>query len=251
MKLDWQKQIQNPYSTCENQQCQNQNDHWYGCLHWHTRQDCFRTHQSEEQHHTATIVHVFACLQVNQSISSKRANPKHQLLPKPTMQHTVTCTRKRSWVTLQLQNCYCSRNSQLTSEPHTWPYSTTRLTKYPTLFQGIGKLRRVEVKLHVHIDERINLVAQQPRRIPFHARQKVEAELHELEKRYTCNWACIWSYSLGFSLAITPEKKWRSMHLRKYESSKSGYNKRVTPLTYSRWSHTYLERSHCILQAWS
>ena len=55
------------------------------------------------------------------------------------------------------------------------------LMKYPTLFQGIGKLRGVEVKLH--IDERVNPVAQQPRRIPFHICQKVEAELHELEKR--------------------------------------------------------------------
>ena len=32
------------------------------------------------------------------------------------------------------------------------------------------------------LDERINLVAQQPRRIPFHICRKVEAELHELEK---------------------------------------------------------------------
>ena len=49
--------------------------------------------------------------------------------------------------------------------------------KYPTLFQGIGKLRGVEVKLH--IDEKINPVAQQLRIVPFHIRQKVEAELHE------------------------------------------------------------------------
>ena len=112
------------------QQCQNQNDHWHRRLNWHTWRDCFRTHQSKEQHHTATIVHVFACLQVNQSISSKRAIPKHHLLPKPTMQHTVTCTQERSWVTLQLQNCYCSRNSQPTSELHTRPYSTTREITY-------------------------------------------------------------------------------------------------------------------------
>ena len=34
----------------------------------------------------------------------------------------------------------------------------------------------------LHIDERVNPVAQQPRKIPFHICQKVEAELHELEK---------------------------------------------------------------------
>ena len=181
---------------------------------------------------------MFACLEVNQSISSKRAIPKHHLLPKPTMQHTVTGTRERSWVTLQLQNCYCSWNSQPTSEPHTWPYSTTREVTYkiPYYSKGIG---RVGVK--VHIDERINLVAQQQRKIPHHIRQKVETELHELEKRYTCtcNWACIWSYSLGFSLVITPEKNGEVCN----ESSESDHNKRATPPTYSRWSHTYLERS--------
>ena len=38
-------------------------------------------------------------------------------------------------------------------------------TKYLTLFQGIGKLRGVEVKLH--IDERINLVTQQKNSISY------------------------------------------------------------------------------------
>ena len=55
------------------------------------------------------------------------------------------------------------------------------LIKYPTLFHGIDKLRGVEVKLH--IDKRVNPVAQQPKRIPFYIRQKVEAELHKLEKK--------------------------------------------------------------------
>ena len=53
--------------------------------------------------------------------------------------------------------------------------------KYPTLFQGIGKRKDVEVKLH--IDQTVAPVAQQPRRIPFHIRQKVEAELFHLEKK--------------------------------------------------------------------
>ena len=129
---------------------------------------------------------MFASLQVNQSISSKRAIPKHHLLPKPTMQHTVTCTRGRSWVTLQLQTATALRIVHLQVSHirnHTLPQERLP-TKYATLFQGIGKLREVEVG---KLDERINLVAQQPRRIPFHICQKVEAELHELEKRYTCN----------------------------------------------------------------
>ena len=130
---------------------------------------------------------MFACLEVNQSISSKRAIPKHNLLPKPTMQHTVTCTRRRSWVTLQLQNHLTALgivNLQVSYIcDHTLPQERLP-SKYPTLIQGIGKLRGVEVG---KLDERINLVTQQPRRSPFHICQKVGAELHELEKRYTCN----------------------------------------------------------------
>ena len=42
--------------------------------------------------------------------------------------------------------------------------------KYPTLFQGIGKLRGVEVKLH--IDKRVNPVAQQPKKFHFTSAKK-------------------------------------------------------------------------------
>ena len=142
--LDWPKQIQNPHSACENQQFQNQNNHGNGWQDWrHTRGDCFRTHQSKEQHHIATIIHVLACLEVNQPSSSKRAIPKHHLLPKLTMQHTVTCTRERSWVTLQLQNCYCSRNSQSTSELHMRPYSTIREITYKIPYT-VPRIRQAE-----------------------------------------------------------------------------------------------------------
>ena len=53
--------------------------------------------------------------------------------------------------------------------------------KYPSLFKGIGQLKDVEVKLH--IDDTVMPVAQQPWKIPFHVCQKVEAELHNLEKK--------------------------------------------------------------------
>ena len=52
------------------------------------------------------------------------------------------------------------------------------VTNYPTVFEGIGELKEFEVKLH--IDENIHPVAQRHRRIPFHQRQKVTAELHDL-----------------------------------------------------------------------
>ena len=51
--------------------------------------------------------------------------------------------------------------------------------KYPELFDGIGTLKNYEVKLH--IDESVPPVAQRPRKIPFHLRVKVAAELEKLE----------------------------------------------------------------------
>ena len=51
--------------------------------------------------------------------------------------------------------------------------------KYPTIFQGIGKLKDHQLK--IHIDATVQPVAQQHRHIPFHTRQLVEQELEKLE----------------------------------------------------------------------
>ena len=57
-----------------------------------------------------------------------------------------------------------------------------RLTqKYPSLFNGVGKLKHFEVKLH--IDKSIQPVAQSARRIPFHLRKQVATELERLEQQ--------------------------------------------------------------------
>lgn len=53
------------------------------------------------------------------------------------------------------------------------------LTEYAHLFNGIGTLKNFEVKLH--IDDTVTPVAQNPRRIPFHIRQKVSDALNKLE----------------------------------------------------------------------
>lgn len=50
---------------------------------------------------------------------------------------------------------------------------------YPELFQGIGKLKDFQVKLHINPD--IKPTCQPHRRVPFHIRQKVEDELQKLE----------------------------------------------------------------------
>ena len=53
------------------------------------------------------------------------------------------------------------------------------LSEYADRFEGIGKVKDVQVKIHV--DESVAPVAQQHRRIPFHMRKKVEDELKRLE----------------------------------------------------------------------
>ena len=45
--------------------------------------------------------------------------------------------------------------------------------RYPSLFTGLGKMKNVEVKLH--IDENVSPFHQTHRRIPFHQRKSLEA----------------------------------------------------------------------------
>jgi len=52
------------------------------------------------------------------------------------------------------------------------------IARFPQLFNGIGKLRDYQIKLH--IDKEVTPVAQKARPIPFHMRAKVEAELEKL-----------------------------------------------------------------------
>ena len=52
--------------------------------------------------------------------------------------------------------------------------------KYPTVFNGLGKLKEYQLKFH--IDESVQPVIQPLRRVPFSRREKVTAKLKELEK---------------------------------------------------------------------
>ena len=52
--------------------------------------------------------------------------------------------------------------------------------KYNHLFNGIGKLKNHQQKLHV--DPNVKPVAQKPRRVPFHLRKQVSARIDELKK---------------------------------------------------------------------
>ena len=53
--------------------------------------------------------------------------------------------------------------------------------QYSGIFNGIGRLKGVEVKLHIH--QSVPPVAQRARRIPFHMRKKVARELDQLEQQ--------------------------------------------------------------------
>ena len=55
------------------------------------------------------------------------------------------------------------------------------IEEFSELFTGLGKLKDFKVKLH--IDETVQPVAQTHRRIPFHVRQDVEAQLKEDEDK--------------------------------------------------------------------
>ena len=65
-------------------------------------------------------------------------------------------------------------------QTHQSPGAQKICSRHPKLFQGIGKLKGTKVKLH--INESVTPVAQPHRRIPFHMRKKVEAELQRLQE---------------------------------------------------------------------
>ena len=51
---------------------------------------------------------------------------------------------------------------------------------YPTVFEGLGKLKDYQLKLN--IDKGVKPVSQHLRRIPFHVRRKIEAKIEQLVK---------------------------------------------------------------------
>ena len=53
------------------------------------------------------------------------------------------------------------------------------LEKYPKVFEGIGTLKKHEVRLY--LDETVKLVAQPPRPVPFHLKKRLEEEIDKME----------------------------------------------------------------------
>ena len=69
--------------------------------------------------------------------------------------------------------------SAVSTEPASCMTARKIYEEYPDLFTGGGKLKNCQVKLH--IDKSVQPIAQPHRRVPFHLRKKLEAELQALE----------------------------------------------------------------------
>ena len=65
------------------------------------------------------------------------------------------------------------------SDTHVCKSKDELMANHPNLCQGVGKLKNFDVKLH--IDETVAPVAKRHKRVPFHQRKLVEAELKRLQ----------------------------------------------------------------------
>lgn len=99
------------------------------------------------------------------------------------------------------------------------------IEQYPSVFQGIGKLKNFEVKLQ--IDKTVPPVARSARRIPFHLRKKVSAELKKLEHQGIIEkvegptpWVS--------PLVVIPKKKRRYTFVCRHANAQPGYTERET-----------------------
>ena len=78
------------------------------------------------------------------------------------------------------QSCKaCADKTHVSSSSNDNKSVESLLNEYDDLFHGIGKMKDLKVKLDV--DKNVRPVAQKHRRVPFHLRDKLEAELQRLE----------------------------------------------------------------------
>ena len=120
------------------------------------------------------------------------------------------------------------------------------LRSTPVCSNGIGKLKGVEVKLH--IDETIATCRSTTKKDPFsHPKESRNRAGQPGEKGH--HWACVWSYTLGLTTCNHPKEKRRNSYLCRHAGSESSHHKRTAPTTNSRWSHTHSEWSYCVFKA--
>ena len=89
----------------------------------------------------------------------------------------------------------------------------------PNLFEGVGKLKGHQVKLHV--DASVAPIAQPHHRTPFHSRKKLKAELERLEREdiiERTNGPTPWVSPIV--IVPKPNNSGRNSPMRGYEMSK-------------------------------
>ena len=83
---------------------------------------------------------------------------------------------------MTLIGCEASQKLQLITihQAHSNTLVEDYVKRYPELFNWVGKMH--DFKVDLHIDQSVSPVTQPHRRIPFHTRKKLEAELDVLER---------------------------------------------------------------------
>ncbi|GFR73036.1 retrovirus-related Pol polyprotein from transposon 297 [Elysia marginata] len=97
---------------------------------------------------------------------------------------SIQCNGEKTQVTfyvVQTPEKACNLLSATTSQELKIISFLNNVTISENLFEGFGKIKGIKIKLH--IDEKVQPVAQKHRRIPYHIRKDTEAELKRLEKQ--------------------------------------------------------------------
>ena len=102
------------------------------------------------------------------------------------MSLSITATKIYSYQTATELDLISINTSSIPSVNTFTPTASTNnsngiLKRYPDLFTGIGKMKDFQVE--IHIDPSVPPVTQPHRRIPFHLRKKLDAELDKLERQ--------------------------------------------------------------------
>lgn len=116
------------------------------------------------------------------------------------------------------------------------------VNSYPELFDGIGKLKDFQVTLHINPE--IQPTCQPHRRVPFHVREKVEAELRKLEAEDIIE--KVTGPTPWVSPIVTPPKPKDPDKVRICVDIRHSHPKRTPPNSYHRRCHSRTEWSDCI-----
>lgn len=102
------------------------------------------------------------------------------------------------------------------------------VNSHPELFDGIGKLKDFQVTLHINSD--IQPTCQPHRRVPFHVRQKVEAQATETGRRgYHRKSDRPNTLGLAHRNATKAQRSRQGTHMCRHATGKHSHPKRTSP----------------------